>query len=248
VNDIYGTVRLQGAGSKIVFAGESKAVFHDPVTNNGGVIEVFPGSRPIYLQGLTTMGSGSVLSIHLADPADGPDFGQVEVAGSAALAGNLEVKLAAGFTPSAGDAFQILTSAGGITGTLNLSGTPALPTGMQWDLDILPNAVVLRVIGTGDYNGNGMVDAADYAVWRNLLGQSGPGLAADGDGNGIVDTADYNFWRSRFGNLVPGAASVAVVSTPEPSIWFLLAAGCVGMSHNRRNGRRRTALQMRHFS
>jgi T5SS/PEP-CTERM-associated repeat protein len=109
INDIYGTVRLQGAGSRIVVAGESTAVFHDPVTNNGGLIEVFPGSTPIYLQGLTTMGSGSLLSIHLADPDDAPDFGQVEVAGSAALAGNLEVKLAAGFVPSAGDAFQILT-------------------------------------------------------------------------------------------------------------------------------------------
>ena len=26
----------------------------------------------------------------------------------------------------------------------------------------------------GDYNGNGVVDAADYTVWRDSLGQTGP--------------------------------------------------------------------------
>ena len=174
-NDIFGTVRLQGAGSKIVVAGESTAVFHNPVTNNGGVIEVFPGSTPIYLQGLTTMGAGSLLSIHLADPDDEPDTGRVEIAGSAALAGNLEVKLAAGFMPSTGDSFQILTAAGGITGSLSLAAVPTLPVGMEWDLDINPNAVVLSVVGNGDYNGNGVVDAGDYVVWREYGRPSGNG-------------------------------------------------------------------------
>ena len=201
-NNIFGTVRLQGTGSKIVVAGESTAVFHDPVTNNGGVIEVFPGSTPIYLQGLTTMGSGSMLSIHLADPEDEPDSGQVEIAGSAALAGNLEVKLAAGFMPSTGDSFQILTAAGGITGSLSLAAVPTLPVGLEWDLDINPKTVVLSVVGNGDYNGNGIVDAGDYVVWRNLVGQTGTGLAADGNGNGVVDGADYDFWRSRFGKVI----------------------------------------------
>jgi hypothetical protein len=180
------------------------------------------------------MGSGSLLSIHLADPNDKTDFGQIEVADSASLAGNLEVKLAAGFTPSAGDSFQILKSAGGITGTLNLSAAPALPSGMQWDLDILPNAVVLSVVSTGDYNGNGIVDAADYVVWRNMLGQTGPGLAADGNANGVVDNADYDFWRRRFGTMISTGGSTATASIPEPAIWIMLACGAVTMSYCRR--------------
>ena len=36
----------------------------------------------------------------------------------------------------------------------------------------------------GDYNKNGVVNAADYVVWRNSMGQTGWGLAADGDLNG----------------------------------------------------------------
>jgi hypothetical protein len=104
---------------------------------------------------------------------------------------------------------------------------------MQWDLDVLAGAVVLRVVGTGDYNGNGVVDAADYVVWRGMLGQTGPGLAADGNGNEIVDAADYDFWRRRFGNVIAtGAGSVGAV--PEPDSACLLAIGCVAALWYRR--------------
>ena len=216
INDIFGTVRIQGATSKIVVAGESTAVFHDPVTNSGGVIEVFPGSSAVYLEGLTTTGSGSALSIHLADPDDDPDFGAVEVAANAVLDGTLMVQLASGFSPSAGDAFQILTAAGGVTGTLGLGSAPTLPGGMIWDIDIGATNVVLSVVATGDYSGNGIVDAADYSVWRNMLGATGAGLAADGNGDEVVNAADYDFWRSRFGNVIAGSANTATAGVPEP--------------------------------
>ena len=227
VNDIYGTVRIQGASSRIVVAGESAAVFHDPVTNAGGVIEVFPGSSAVYLQGLTTTGSGSALVVHLADPDEDPDFGSLEVAGSAALDGVLQVQLASGFVPANGDSFPILTAAGGISGSLSLASAPALSSGLQWDLDVHSTTVVLSVTSTGDYNGNGVVDAADYVLWRKSLGQSGAGLAADGNGNGVVDAPDYDFWRARFGNVVAPGAGVGEIAAavPEPATAMLLLAG-----------------------
>jgi hypothetical protein len=210
-------------------------VFHDPVTNTGGVIEVLPGSTAIYLQGITTTGSGSLLSIHLVDPNDQPDFGQIEVAGSAALAGNLAVKLAGGFVPANGDTFQILTAAGGITGSLNLASAPALSTGLQWDLDINPTTVVLSVVSTGDYNGNGVVDAADYVVWRKSFGQSGSGLAADGNGNSTIDAPDYDFWRARFGNVIGLAAGGITAAVPEPTtIALVIFCGLYPLSRQRR--------------
>ena len=58
----------------------------------------------------------------------------------------------------------------------------------------------LKVQLLGDYNGNGTVDAADYNVWRDSLGQSGFGLAADGSGNGIMDEDDFVIWTSNFGS------------------------------------------------
>ncbi|MGI9455389.1 MAG: hypothetical protein ACR2NU_02445 [Aeoliella sp.] len=35
----------------------------------------------------------------------------------------------------------------------------------------------------GDFCNSGSVDAADYTVWRNTLGQTGTSLAADGTGS-----------------------------------------------------------------
>jgi hypothetical protein len=58
----------------------------------------------------------------------------------------------------------------------------------------------------GDYNGDGVGNAADYVVWRKTLGQTGPGLAADGDGDLDVDQADYQIWYTNFGSAAPAAA------------------------------------------
>jgi hypothetical protein len=52
----------------------------------------------------------------------------------------------------------------------------------------------------GDYNGDGVVDAADYVIWRDNQGVASPSFY-DGDGNndGLVNDADYQIWRANFG-------------------------------------------------
>ncbi len=70
----------------------------------------------------------------------------------------------------------------------------------------------------GDYNHDGAVDAADYAVWRNTVGSTA-NLAADGNGNGVIDNGDYTYWRARFG-ATSGAGQVLLSSTPEPATWM----------------------------
>ena len=47
----------------------------------------------------------------------------------------------------------------------------------------------------GDFNQDGVVDAADYVLWRDTKGQTGLGLPADGNGDQVVDQNDYNLWR-----------------------------------------------------
>ena len=43
------------------------------------------------------------------------------------------------------------------------------------------------------------VDTADYGAWVIAFGSTGD-LASDGDGNGIVDAADFAVWRENVGN------------------------------------------------
>jgi hypothetical protein len=81
---------------------------------------------------------------------------------------------------------------------------------------------------TGDYNGNGVVDAADYTVWRDTLGQSvaSPGDGADGNLSGTIDPGDFTFWKEHFGELVPGpGAGAAAAAVPEPAAALLCLLG-----------------------
>jgi hypothetical protein len=73
----------------------------------------------------------------------------------------------------------------------------------------------------GDYNDDGIVNAADYVVWRNNLG--GTTLPNEGASPGVIDIEDYSFWRSSYGNG-GGGGSIQAVNVPEPCTLCLIAA------------------------
>ncbi|QDT68115.1 hypothetical protein MalM25_10280 [Planctomycetes bacterium MalM25] len=70
---------------------------------------------------------------------------------------------------------------------------------------------------TADYNGDGLVDAADYTVWRdNWLSFGAPG---DGDGDGFVGNTDYGVWTGQYGaGQAPESSAI-----PEPAAACLVA-------------------------
>jgi len=80
---------------------------------------------------------------------------------------------------------------------------------------------------SGDYSGNGVVDAADYTVWRDTLGQAvdTAGQGADGDKSGMIDARDYTYWKDRFGNTVPGAGALQATAVPEPATIVIALVG-----------------------
>jgi hypothetical protein len=100
-----------------------------------------------------------------------------------------------------------------------------------------PNETVLRtgtvtyVSGTagvaGDYNNNGVVDAADYVLWRK-----GGSLQNEGRSVGIIDQQDYNFWKARIGATSSGSglASAAMSSVPEPTTVELVVIAIFSMA------------------
>jgi hypothetical protein len=84
----------------------------------------------------------------------------------------------------------------------------------------------------GDFNGDEVVDAADYTVWRDNLGAlDETTIAGNGDGLNGVDAADYGVWKGAFGS--PGSAGIAS-SVPEPSSLLLLAIGVAATGCRRR--------------
>jgi len=89
-------------------------------------------------------------------------------------------------------------------------------------MDELTSLLVGNDGANGDFNRDGMVDAADYVVWRRSRGQTVPLFSgADGNGNSRIDDADYAIWRSSFGTTSGGGAE----AVPEPGSLVLVLAG-----------------------
>lgn len=74
----------------------------------------------------------------------------------------------------------------------------------------------------GDFNNNGVVDAADYTVWRDAFGQS-VSLPNETESLGTVDEGDYGAWKANFAATRGGGDSV---TAPEPAaVSLVLLAG-----------------------
>jgi hypothetical protein len=80
----------------------------------------------------------------------------------------------------------------------------------------------------GDYNQNGVVDAADYVLWRDQLGSS---AALPNDDTTGVGNDDYTRWRSNFGQSGSGGgAALSASAVPEPAtIMLLLMVTTIGI-------------------
>jgi hypothetical protein len=131
------------------------------------------------------------------------------------------------------DGIHSLTDAGAVGFP---PGTPNISSGVNSPTNLAGNSGSVNLSATsptGDYNGNHTVDAADYAVWRNRLNETGltPGSGPDGSSNGTVDLADYTFWRSKFGNA---AGSGSAIATPEPMSGALLLLAAISLRLARR--------------
>jgi hypothetical protein len=206
-----------------------------------------PGASPaeVTFGGNVIFTGSNTLIMELAGTTPGSEYDTITAGGTVGLGGTLDVDLLGGFIPAPGNSFQLITAAGGVSGTFSNVLLPAL-TNSSWHLRYSPNSVILQVGLTGDYNLNGAVDAADYIIWRKTLGQTGFALAADGNNNNQIDPGDFTIWRANFGNTAGSGAHVAeslrdsdsAVPEPASATLAILAMLCI----TRRKARRIVCL------
>ena len=106
-----------------------------------------------------------------------------------------------------------------LPGTLTAVNSPTNFAGDAGSVNLVPPSL------TGDYNHNGVVDAADYVVWRNAEGTTNT-LPNDLIG-GTIGQPQYDQWRSHFGQTAGSGAS-ATATVPEPATLMLLMCAAAG--------------------
>lgn len=91
---------------------------------------------------------------------------------------------------------QGTTAMAGNGTVLNL-GTPISTAGGPLELADFTFEYAISSSSDGDYNSDGIVDTADYTVWRDHLGSP---TALPNDNTPGVGTDDYTRWKANFGN------------------------------------------------
>jgi hypothetical protein len=168
------------------------------------------------------------LQLNLGGTSRNSEYGALAATGNVNLNGELVVTAFynvfpfSQFLPAVGNSFDILDwgTRSGVFSTISL---PGLIPNLSWDTSQLYTTGVISVVATagvaGDYNGNGVVDAADYVVWRKTDGTS----------------TGYSTWRTHFGQTFGSGSDVSAnTAVPEPTTLVLLIIAAAGWCLGRR--------------
>ncbi len=165
-----------------------------------------------------------------------PEFDILEVEGSLALEGTLDVFLLSGFTPILGDTFQLITATT-LTGVFANENLPALSGGLGWQVNQDATSYSLEVVLPGDLDGDGFVGINDLnsvlANWNQNIPPANP--LADPSGDGFVGIDDLNLvlgnWNA---GTPPGAPNTSnqASDAPEPAS-MLIFTGLLGLLNRR---------------
>jgi hypothetical protein len=183
-----------------------------------------------------------------AQPGDGPgyqaQFDDIEhIDGKAAGTYSVRIDLNSAAHPLTGDYPQTFDQ---IFGTVGSGPNDLIPSGFELFFNknaslSYPMTVYIDNIRAGinpppvpgDYNSDGVVNAADYALWRKTLGTSFQlPNEVTGTTPGQVTPEDYTAWRARFGNT--GGSGLGSSAVPEPGVASIVLAAAGAFCQIRR--------------
>ncbi len=116
-----------------------------------------------------------------------------------------------------------------------------------YDVALTPNQVALLADGsknpanlfasdpTGDADGDGDVDAADYIALKTHMGQKTGAVLPDGDFDGDTDV-DWDDLQILIGDFGAASAGAGPSAVPEPASAMLLMFGAAALLRRRRGG------------
>jgi hypothetical protein len=186
--------------------------------NQGGTLAPGHSAGLATITGNYTQHDDAALQIEIGGPLQSTQYDFVNVTGAATLNGELQLALINGFVPFSEnqfvvlDALTLMASFGNVANGGRLTTTDGIgsfvvhygPTSLFDPTQIVLTSFLLA----GDFNGNGVVDAADYVVWREGLGT-------------IYTQNDYNIWRANFGRSAGIGTSLDSsqfsITVPEPA-------------------------------
>lgn len=137
-------------------------------------------------------------------------------------------------TPTNGDSWSLSTfqdaygsvAATGIAGTISIHSGGDLGTPGVFTVGPPPTGV------GANFDGLGVVDAADLAIWRSNFGTGTTQAQGDADGDNDVDGRDFLVWQRQLGTTPTAAVNAAAV--PEPGAIGLAAFGLAAAAFGRR--------------
>ncbi|MCA9240373.1 MAG: hypothetical protein KDA37_09245, partial [Planctomycetales bacterium] len=200
----------------------------DTLLSNDGRLAIGELTGDAKVDEFVQTGSGS-LEIELRGFGTGM-YDRLIVEGSAQLAGELAVSLLGDFVPAVGDSFDVLFGFGGLTGRFDSVPSTLLSDGslVDWGVSYVGSEVTVEVLGLsvlgvpGDYNNDGIVNAADYTVLQDHYGEPAGVLPNDPVG-GAIGSAQYQTWAANYGRSLPANLS-STQAVPEPGVAVLLLA------------------------
>jgi hypothetical protein len=179
----------------------------DPLGNNAQTMKTVEGSV-VFEREIT----GLLFNSTLLDQTD-------DLFGSIGNYGDLSSR---GLTFQPGDFLTVSEDRLSLTFSLTVPGDDSL------QFRVITAAEIALPVD-GDFNDDGLVDAADLQIWKASFGVD---AGADADGDGDSDGSDFLIWQRQFGQIST-QSTITFTATPEPQSLTLLIAALAALAAHR---------------